>query len=216
MSAHNQKDRDGLELAEMLYTKAEDLSDAEEARCLHLIKNGANLEMREQESGGNTTPVILAAAYNRTKVLKALLDHGALVDAKTKSEEDEANENATALMIAANIGCKESVEILLAHGAYVDMCDANGTTALMVAAEGGHVSTLHALIKAGANTELTDNKGKNATDYTEDTDIKAAIDDAVQQRIVKNFQNAADAGTPKCRPIRRATRNTAPKPEPKP
>lgn len=73
------------------------------------------------------TPLIAAATYGKTEVVRYLLDHGANVNAV-----DEVN--CTALMRAADhCDATDVIELLLSHGAHTDVKAAGGATALELA-----------------------------------------------------------------------------------
>jgi ankyrin repeat protein len=68
-----------------------------------------------------TTPLLWAAAYGQEAIVKQLLTHGAVVDAKD-------NDGRTPLHWAAMNGCEAVVKQLITHGANVDAKDNGGRT----------------------------------------------------------------------------------------
>jgi hypothetical protein len=85
------------------------------------LKAGTNLNMKEQSGG--STPMITAAVFGKTEIVKALLEAGADVNLTN-------NDGSTALITAAFFGRTEIVEILLAHGADPTLRNLGGSTAL--------------------------------------------------------------------------------------
>jgi hypothetical protein len=88
-------------------------------------------------------PLLTEAAKGRTAEIKALLDHGADIEAIDR-------DGRTALMLAAKHGRLETVRLLLARGAKTDIRDRDGDTAYMLAVfapsgRGDHEGVLKAL-----------------------------------------------------------------------
>lgn len=115
------------------------------------LKSGVSVSVRD---GAGNTPAISAAAYGSLDSLRALLDHGAEVNATNAR-------GATALMRAAYDPAK--VALLLERGADVSQRSGFGTTALMLAARtsGSHRS-VKALLERGADVNATNLFGATA------------------------------------------------------
>jgi cytohesin len=86
-----------------------------------LITNGADMEVKDNKG---YTPLLRAAKYRTKEVVEALLEAGALVDAKEKEE------GQTPLHFAARRGNLEIAEALIAAGAEVNALDRSGDTPL--------------------------------------------------------------------------------------
>ncbi len=90
------------------------------------------------------TALMRAALEGRTEAVKALLSHGAKVNAKDR-------EGRTALMFAAINLHADTVRALLDHGADVNAKADDGGTALMLAVSGGDTGIVQALLDRGAD-----------------------------------------------------------------
>jgi len=90
--------------------------------------------------------VVRAAAEPDGRRLRALLDSGATVNAKTALDESP-------LQVAAANGCADNVALLLARGADIDAPAARGATALGWAARNGHTDVVRQLLDAGAKPD---------------------------------------------------------------
>ncbi len=75
-------------------------------------------------------------ARTHESIIKALLDHGALVDLQNQ-------DGLTPLIHASLHGHAETVKTLLDHGAQVDLQDKDGASALISASNYGHTDRLH-------------------------------------------------------------------------
>ena len=96
------------------------------------------------EAGEGHTALMCAALGGDTARVKALLDHGANVNAKD-------SEGHTALMFAVVNLHRDVVELLLEHGADVNARADDGATALLLAASGGDAPLVRALLDRGAD-----------------------------------------------------------------
>jgi ankyrin repeat protein len=131
-----------------------------------------------------------------TDIVKALLAHGADVNAKEDrgrtaliyavynghtdivkallkegADVDVKNKDITALMIAAYNGHTDIVKALLKEGAHVDVKDNDGLTALMIAASIGYTETVKVLLDNGDDVNIKFQGGSKALkeDVTEDS-----------------------------------------------
>ncbi len=119
----------------------------------------------------------LKAAYiGNTSTIKALLNKGAYIDAKSRSKW-------TALMYASNRGYFSTVQVLLDKEADMEEKDRYGYTALMLAALSGHTKIVQVLLNKGADVTV---KAKNGF-----TALKLAKDEG-HKKIVMLLKNAGD------------------------
>jgi ankyrin repeat protein len=95
-----------------------------------------------------TAALMQAAREGHTETVKALIEGGVDVNAKTPK-------GSTALMFAAREGHTETVKALIDGGTDVNAETEKGTTALMVAARSGYTEIVELLKQAGA-AELTE------------------------------------------------------------
>jgi len=122
-----------------------------------LLQNGAAVNASD-ESG--RTALIDAASRGLTEAVRILLDAGAEIEAKTKTEEK------TALMLAADQGHVKVVQMLVAQRSNVNARDSDGKTALIVAAARGYADIVQLLLQRGADI--------NAKDRFENTALRNA------------------------------------------
>jgi len=100
------------------------------------------------------TPLLLAARYHHTDVLKVLIQAGANLDVKNK-------DGITALYTAAYQNRIEMVETLLQAGANPDILT-KGFSVIYAAAEKGYTEIVKKLIEAGANLNTQSKQGYTA------------------------------------------------------
>ena len=105
-----------------------------------LIGEGRGAEVADEEVG---TALGGAARYGHTKIVKALIEAGADVNAVNGCGE-------TALHWAAYGGHTEVARVLIEGGADVNVNGWRGVTALMWAARYGHAEIVKMLVEAGA------------------------------------------------------------------
>jgi uncharacterized protein len=89
------------------------------------------------------TPLVTAALAGHPNAVQLLLDHGAIVDRKSRRGQ-------TALIAAAFNGHTETVKLLISKGADVNS-EFDGCTALGFAKLRGHVEVVNLLLNKGAN-----------------------------------------------------------------
>ena len=129
-------------------------TDLAKVRCL--LRHGANANLASVI--GNTPLIVAALRHGSAPVLRALLAHGAEVNAAN-------DEGLSALIAAARIGDVEAVRLLIEHKADVNFAAASKTslrvvgTPLMNAARGGHLDVLELLVKSGADINAMSNEG---------------------------------------------------------
>ena len=134
----------------------------------------------------------LAVAFGDMEIFKALLEHGADVNASNEQQwtplhsaanDDQrpemlqmlldkgADPNArsfvgtTPLMQAAEINAVKNVVALISAGAKINVRNNDGETALILAVKNNHAVTVKFLLESGANPRLKDDKGKIAAEY---------------------------------------------------
>ena len=139
-----------------------------------LLDKGADPDIKQCLNG--MTPLMVAASFNHTEIVKELLAQGAGVNDIDKS-------GSTALMVAADKGNIESVNILLDSGAYINARDNADRTVLIRALDipeikpdrkhmavnakagpelRGRLAVARLLIARGADLERRDNLGRTA------------------------------------------------------
>lgn len=101
------------------------------------------------------TPLHMAAFFGNEAVVKALIEHGADVDAVDFK-------GWTPLHWAAAYGQRKGVELLLAAGADVNARTTVGRTPLHAAAANLHRDIAEVLVENGADRAATDNSGQTA------------------------------------------------------
>ena len=123
----------------------------------------------------DVTPLMMAANTGDMETVRALLDDGADVNAKT-------NNGATALFAAATKGYAEIVRILLDRGADANARDQNGRTALHVGAEKGNTDIVQILLEKGAELSLMG------------ADNKTALMESVEKNHIDTVRALLEAG----------------------
>jgi ankyrin repeat protein len=139
-----------------------------------LLEHEANVNAKEIDR--QQTALMWAVARKHPDVVKALLDRGADVHARTgirgltvmldtgsrgvKTSRQNAAQietgGSTALLFAAQVGDVESTRLLLAAGADVNDTAADGRSPLVLAAFAGNGAVVPVLLEAGANPDAAD------------------------------------------------------------
>jgi len=134
-------------------------NDVAEIRELIALRADVNYA----DEWGNT-PLILAAQEGHIGVVKILLEHGALVNARTKNK-------VTALWKAAFNGHAPVVRLLLENGASVNMANKWGVTPLLTATQNKHLEVVKILLAFGANANIQAAGDNNRTALTQAADL---------------------------------------------
>ncbi|CAB1318289.1 unnamed protein product [Coregonus sp. 'balchen'] len=115
-----------------------------------------------------STPLHLAAGYNRVRIVQLLLQHGADVHAKDKG-------GLVPLHNACSYGHYEVTELLLKHGACVNAMDLWQFTPLHEAASKNRVEVCSLLLSQGADPTLVNCHGKSAVDMAPTPELKERL-----------------------------------------
>jgi len=126
-----------------------------------LIESGVDVNVRDKVRG-NATPLLRAASFGNTAVVRLLLEKGARVDAN--------DEGGSTALIGAACNCAiidmpdtiDSMRLLLRKGANVEARDRDGNTALTRAAGWGRTDIVKLLLDNGAQIDDKDKSGNTA------------------------------------------------------
>uniref|UniRef100_A0A674C330 Poly [ADP-ribose] polymerase n=1 Tax=Salmo trutta TaxID=8032 RepID=A0A674C330_SALTR len=118
--------------------------------------------------GRKSTPLHLAAGYNRVRIVQLLLQHGADVHAKDKG-------GLVPLHNACSYGHFEVTELLLKHGACVNAMDLWQFTPLHEAASKNRVEVCSLLLSHGADPNLLNCHSKSAVDLAPTPELKERL-----------------------------------------
>ncbi|XP_073442034.1 poly [ADP-ribose] polymerase tankyrase-2 isoform X1 [Dendrobates tinctorius] len=115
-----------------------------------------------------STPLHLAAGYNRVKIVQLLLQHGADVHAKDKGD-------LVPLHNACSYGHYEVTELLVKHGACVNAMDLWQFTPLHEAASKNRVEVCSLLLSYGADPHMLNCHNKSAVDLAPTPQLKERL-----------------------------------------
>ncbi|XP_033632864.1 poly [ADP-ribose] polymerase tankyrase-1-like [Asterias rubens] len=118
--------------------------------------------------GRRSTPLHLAAGYNRVSIVQLLLQHGADVHAKDKG-------GLVPLHNACSYGHFEVTELLIKHGANVNAMDLWKFTPLHEAASKSRLEVCSLLMSHGADPNLVNCHSKSAIDVAPTKDLKEML-----------------------------------------
>ena len=128
--------------------------------ALFLIKNGANVNIKEKEEYGSRTVIFSAISYNNESVVEALIKHGA--DTNVRETESEM----TPLNWATHLGKRYNiVKMLVESGADVNSQDAGYATPFMNAMLHGDTNIARFLFDNGADTTKQCSSGDTAFEW---------------------------------------------------
>ncbi|TKS84300.1 Tankyrase-1 [Collichthys lucidus] len=116
----------------------------------------------------SSTPLHLAAGYNRVRIVQLLLQHGADVHAKDKG-------GLVPLHNACSYGHYEVTELLLKHGACVNAMDLWQFTPLHEAASKNRVEVCSLLLSHGADPTLLNCHSKSSVDMAPTPELKERL-----------------------------------------
>ncbi|KAG8552326.1 hypothetical protein GDO81_004477 [Engystomops pustulosus] len=123
---------------------------------------------RKVKASQNSTPLHLAAGYNRVKIVQLLLQHGADVQAKDKGD-------LVPLHNACSYGHYEVTELLVKHGACVNAMDLWQFTPLHEAASKNRVEVCSLLLSYGADPHMLNCHNKSAIDLAPTPQLKERL-----------------------------------------
>lgn len=125
-----------------------------------LLDSGADIDARNQDG---STPLMWAAQFAQTEVLKILIRRGARIDVRDKSGNTPLIVAACECAMATMNSAYNVLKILLDQGVDVNARSKDGSTALMSAASGfGGPAIIKLLLDRGADPTLKDHKGNTA------------------------------------------------------
>ncbi|XP_050690454.1 poly [ADP-ribose] polymerase tankyrase-2-like isoform X1 [Eriocheir sinensis] len=123
--------------------------------------------------GRKSTPLHLAAGYNRTEIVTILLQHGADVHAKDKGPRHYRG--LVPLHNACSYGHFEVTELLIKHGANVNAMDLWQFTPLHEAASKSRVEVCSLLLAHGADPTLLNCHSKSAIDVAPSRELQERL-----------------------------------------
>lgn len=164
-----------------------------------LLKGGVNPDDREEEHGRSA--VHFASKAGSVEVLKVLMEYGANLNSRAKSESlplhyssnmghievtrfllekgadvDSRNQyGRTPLQYAANFKHTEVVALLLDYGADINARDVSGRTALRYAVVASDLDTIKLLLDRGASRDSKTHKGESPLDFADDENVRELL-----------------------------------------
>ncbi|XP_028414471.1 transient receptor potential cation channel subfamily A member 1 homolog isoform X2 [Dendronephthya gigantea] len=129
-----------------------------------LISNDGTI-INDEDADSNTA-LHLAATNGHHRVIEALLDKGAIIDARNLYAW-------TPLDCAASQGWTKSARVLIEYEAPIDPIDKARVTPLHLASQAGHLDMIKLLLDNHADIALRDVSGRNALDMAVDEGHKS-------------------------------------------
>lgn len=144
----------------MLIMEQESFFDAIRQGDLNTIKTLGNKhpELLKGKDQRGSTPLILAAYYNRGDIVEFLLQKGSDVNEKDGTGN-------TALMGVCFKGYTDIAEQLMNAGADVNITNAMGSSCLIFAVTFNQLEIARLLIEHGADIHIRDARGNSALDH---------------------------------------------------
>jgi uncharacterized protein len=132
-----------------------------------LLDRGAEIEASDQDG---STPLISAAAFAQTDILKLLINRGARINVTDRLGNTPLISAACQCALATMNTADDVIEILLDQGANVNARNHAGRTALMMASGmSGDASVLELLLERGADLRAKDRSGKTALTFARES-----------------------------------------------
>ncbi|XP_063216299.1 poly [ADP-ribose] polymerase tankyrase-like [Bacillus rossius redtenbacheri] len=176
-SVRNSEGKTALELADAV-TRPVLTGDHRKEELLEAARSGAEEPLAallnplnvncHASDGRRSTPLHLAAGYNRARVVQLLLQHGADVHAKDKG-------GLVPLHNACSYGHFEVTEMLIKHGANVNAMDLWQFTPLHEAASKSRTEVCSLLLSEGADPTLLNCHSKSAIDVAPSRDLQERL-----------------------------------------
>jgi len=141
-----------------------------------IIRHGGDPKRPDKQG---LTPLMHAARGGHLKVMDALAQHDAAINAKSSEH------GISALFLAAASGKLDTVKVLVGMGAEIDAVDHNNKTPLLAALCRHHHDIAEYLLERGANVTRVDADGANAMDYAKAFRAPESVIKLLQQRGVK-------------------------------
>ena len=124
-----------------------------------LLANGAQIDARDENGD---TPLIRAAGYGQTDIVRLLLDRAANVEATNQEGQSALAAAACVCAMATMNDTLEIEKMLLQRRSEIGARDKQGGFALLSAAGWGRVHNVKLLLDHGADIETTDDDGNTA------------------------------------------------------
>ena len=178
-SVHCEKGNNSSSTASVTSEKATSLSNMILYGTLEQLQRAASVRGAVNKYTDKFLPLHLAAHHGKSEKIKILMEHGADLEAKAKTEE-----RVTALHLAAYSGHLKAVQILVDLGAAIEASSASGLTPLHLAVTQKNFSVAKFLLEKGANCNSI---SKNKT-----TPLYCAVSEGHQGIIKLLLHNGAD------------------------
>jgi uncharacterized protein len=160
------QDVPGASPADQTVSRRQAMSDTEKPwveTVKLLLDSGANIEARDEYRG---PPLLDAAGYAQTNIVRYLLDRGANLNARDKGGSTALIIASCECAVATMNDAYDVVKVLLDKGSDVNAHSNDGTTALMSAAGGfGGSAIVRLLLERGADPRARDSEGNTALQF---------------------------------------------------